>query len=208
PVPMGAIGELYIGGVGVARGYLNRADLTAQRFLADPFARAAGHPEARMYRTGDLARYLPDGNIVFLGRNDDQVKIRGFRIELGEIEVQLAKHDAVREAIVIARQDPAGNARLLAYVTHQESASREELARSLREHLTARLPEYMVPAAFVVLETLPLTPNGKLDRRALPEPADDAFVQSRYEAPQGETEQAIAALWSDLLGIERIGRHD
>ncbi|WP_186130366.1 amino acid adenylation domain-containing protein, partial [Burkholderia gladioli] len=208
PVPMGAIGELYIGGVGVARGYLNRADLTAQRFLADPFARAAGHPEARMYRTGDLARYLPDGNIVFLGRNDDQVKIRGFRIELGEIEVQLAKHDAVREAIVIARQDPAGNARLLAYVTPQESASREELARSLREHLTARLPEYMVPAAFVVLETLPLTPNGKLDRRALPEPADDAFVQSRYEAPQGETEQAIAALWSDLLGIERIGRHD
>ncbi len=208
PVPMGAIGELYIGGVGVARGYLNRADLTAQRFLADPFARAAGHPEARMYRTGDLARYLPDGNIVFLGRNDDQVKIRGFRIELGEIEVQLAKHEAVREAIVIARQDPAGNARLLAYVTPQESASREELARSLREHLTARLPEYMVPAAFVVLETLPLTPNGKLDRRALPEPADDAFVQSRYEAPQGETEQAIAALWSDLLGIERIGRHD
>ncbi|WP_186122521.1 non-ribosomal peptide synthetase [Burkholderia gladioli] len=208
PVPMGAIGELYIGGVGVARGYLNRADLTAQRFLADPFARAAGHPEARMYRTGDLARYLPDGNIVFLGRNDDQVKIRGFRIELGEIEVQLAKHDAVREAIVIARQDPAGNARSLAYVTPQESTSREELARSLREHLTARLPEYMVPAAFVVLETLPLTPNGKLDRRALPEPADDAFVQSRYEAPQGETEQAIAALWSDLLGIERVGRHD
>ncbi len=208
PVPMGAIGELYIGGVGVARGYLNRADLTAQRFLADPFARAAGHPEARMYRTGDLARYLPDGNIIFLGRNDDQVKIRGFRIELGEIEVQLAKHDAVREAIVIARQDPAGNARLLAYVTSHESSQREKLVRSLREHLTARLPDYMVPAAFVVLDTLPLTPNGKLDRRALPEPADDAFVQSRYEAPQGETEQAIAALWSDLLGIERIGRHD
>ncbi len=208
PVPLGAIGELYIGGVGVARGYLNRADLTAQRFLADPFARAAGHPEARMYRTGDLARYLPDGNIVFLGRNDDQVKIRGFRIELGEIEVQLAKHEAVRDAIVIARQDPAGNARLLAYVTPQESASREELARSLREHLTARLPEYMVPAAFVVLDTLPLTPNGKLDRRALPEPADDAFVQSRYEAPQGETEQAVAALWAELLGVERIGRHD
>ncbi|WP_279609035.1 non-ribosomal peptide synthetase [Burkholderia gladioli] len=208
PVPMGAIGELYIGGVGVARGYLNRADLTAQRFLADPFARAAGHPEARMYRTGDLARYLPDGNIIFLGRNDDQVKIRGFRIELGEIEVQLAKQDAVREAIVIARQDPAGNARLLAYVTSHESSQREKLVRSLREHLTARLPDYMVPAAFVVLDTLPLTPNGKLDRRALPEPADDAFVQSRYEAPQGETEQAIAALWSDLLGIERIGRHD
>ncbi|WP_420955428.1 amino acid adenylation domain-containing protein [Burkholderia gladioli] len=208
PVPMGAIGELYIGGVGVARGYLNRADLTAQRFLADPFARAAGHPEARMYRTGDLARYLPDGNIIFLGRNDDQVKIRGFRIELGEIEVQLAKHDAVREAIVIARRDPAGNARLLAYVTSHESSQREKLVRSLREHLTARLPEYMVPAAFVVLDTLPLTPNGKLDRRALPEPADDAFVQSRYEAPQGETEQAVAALWAELLGVERIGRHD
>ncbi|MBN3816192.1 amino acid adenylation domain-containing protein [Paraburkholderia sp. Se-20369] len=208
PVPFGAVGELYIGGAGVARGYLNRPDLTAQRFLPDPFARAAGQPDARMYRTGDLARYLPDGNIVFLGRNDDQVKVRGFRIELGEIEAQLATHDAIREAIVIARHDAAGNARLLAYVTLHDAASRTELVRHLREHLAARLPEYMVPAAFVVLDALPLTPNGKLDRRALPEPDDDAFVQAQYEAPQGDIEQTVATLWAELLGVERVGRHD
>ncbi|WP_338083561.1 amino acid adenylation domain-containing protein [Burkholderia arboris] len=208
PVPLGAVGELYIGGVGVARGYLNRPELTAQRFLADPFARAAGEPDARMYRTGDLARYLPDGNIIFLGRNDDQVKIRGFRIEPGEIEAQLALHDAVREAIVLARPDAAGNTRLLAYVTLEDAAPRAERVRQLREHLLSRLPDYMVPAAFIVLDALPLTPNGKLDRRALPEPDDDAFVQAQYEAPQGEIECAIAALWSDLLGVERVGRHD
>ncbi|KWK19878.1 hypothetical protein WT79_30590, partial [Burkholderia stagnalis] len=208
PVPLGAVGELYIGGVGVARGYLNRPELTAERFLPDPFARAAGRPDARMYRTGDLARYLPDGNLVFLGRNDDQVKIRGFRIEPGEIEVQLAAHDAVRDAIVIARHDAAGNARLLAYVVLHDDAPRAELVRRLREHLAARLPEYMVPAAFIVLDALPLTANGKLDRRALPEPDDDAFVQTQYEAPQGEIERTLAALWTELLGVERIGRHD
>ncbi|WP_208448845.1 amino acid adenylation domain-containing protein [Burkholderia gladioli] len=207
-VPLGAVGELYIGGAGVARGYLNRPDLTAQRFLADPFARAEGDPEARMYRTGDLARYQPDGNIVFLGRNDEQVKVRGFRVEPGEIEAQLATHEAVREAIVIARQDPASNARLLAYVSLQDAAPCAELVRDLREHLAARLPEYMVPAAFVVLDALPLTPNGKVDRRALPEPDDEAFAQAQYEAPQGETEQTIAALWAELLGVERVGRHD
>ncbi|RQS02351.1 amino acid adenylation domain-containing protein, partial [Burkholderia sp. Bp9002] len=208
PVPLGAVGELYIGGTGVARGYLNRPELTAERFLADPFARAAGQPDARMYRTGDLARYLPDGNLVFLGRNDDQVKIRGFRIEPGEIEAQLATHDAVRDAIVIARHDSAGNARLLAYVTLHDDAPRAELVRQLREHLAARLPEYMVPAAFIVIDALPLTANGKLDRRALPEPDDDAFAQTQYEAPQGEIENTLAALWAELLGIERIGRHD
>uniref|UniRef100_UPI0037093D59 amino acid adenylation domain-containing protein n=1 Tax=Burkholderia arboris TaxID=488730 RepID=UPI0037093D59 len=208
PAPLGAVGELYIGGVGVARGYLNRPELTEQRFLADPFARAAGDPDARMYRTGDLARYLPDGNIIFLGRNDDQVKIRGFRIELGEIEAQLALHDAVREAIVLARPDATGNPRLLAYVTLDDAAPRAERVRQLREHLVSRLPDYMVPAAFIVLDVLPLTPNGKLDRRALPEPDDDAFVQAQYEAPQGEIECAIASLWSDLLGVERVGRHD
>ncbi|WP_323637854.1 amino acid adenylation domain-containing protein [Burkholderia gladioli] len=207
-VPLGAVGELYIGGAGVARGYLNRPDLTAQRFLADPFARAEGDAEARMYRAGDLARYQPDGNIVFLGRNDEQVKVRGFRVEPGEIEAQLATHEAVREAIVIARQDPAGNARLLAYVSLQDAAPCAELVRDLREHLAARLPEYMVPAAFVVLDALPLTPNGKVDRRALPEPDDEAFAQAQYEAPQGDTEQTIAALWAELLGVERVGRHD
>ncbi|MDC6129010.1 amino acid adenylation domain-containing protein [Burkholderia gladioli] len=207
-VPLGAVGELYVGGAGVARGYLNRPDLTTQRFLADPFARAEGDAEARMYRTGDLARYQPDGNIVFLGRNDEQVKVRGFRVEPREIETQLATHEAVREAIVIARQDPAGNARLLAYVSLQDAAPCAELVRDLREHLAARLPEYMVPAAFVVLDALPLTPNGKVDRRALPEPDDEAFAQAQYEAPQGDTEQTIAALWAELLGVERVGRHD
>ncbi|MBU9423485.1 thioesterase domain-containing protein, partial [Burkholderia gladioli] len=171
-------------------------------------ARAEGDAEARMYRTGDLARYQPDGNIVFLGRNDEQVKVRGFRVEPGEIEAQLATHEAVREAIVIARQDPASNARLLAYVSLQDAAPCAELVRDLREHLAARLPEYMVPAAFVVLDALPLTPNGKVDRRALPEPDDEAFAQAQYEAPQGETEQTIAALWAELLGVERVGRHD
>ncbi|RQR47787.1 amino acid adenylation domain-containing protein, partial [Burkholderia sp. Bp9126] len=208
PVPLGVVGELYIGGAGVARGYLNRPDLTAERFLPDPFARADGQPDARMYRTGDLARYLPDGNLVFLGRNDEQVKIRGFRIEPGEIEAQLATHDAVRDAIVIARHDAAGNTRLLAYVVLHEDAPRVELVRELREHLAVRLPEYMVPAAFIVIDALPLTPNGKLDRRALPEPDDDAFVQAQYGAPQGEIELTLAALWAELLGVERVGRHD
>ena len=208
PVPLGAVGELYIGGAGVARGYFNRPDLTAERFLPDPFARAAGQSDARMYRTGDLARYLPDGNLAFVGRNDDQVKIRGFRIEPGEIAVQLATHDAVRDAIVIARHDSAGNARLLAYVALHDDAPRVELVRRLREHLAARLPEYMVPAAFIVLDAFPLTANGKLDRRALPEPDDDAFVQAQYEAPQGEIERMLAALWTELLGVERVGRHD
>ncbi|RKP48143.1 non-ribosomal peptide synthetase, partial [Trinickia fusca] len=215
PVPIGAVGELYIGGVGVARGYLNRPELTAQRFLPDPFMRAASSgnadAEARMYRTGDLARYLPDGNLLFLGRNDDQVKIRGFRIELGEIEAQLATHEAVREAAVIARHDASGQARLLAYVTVREdartSASDADLAQHLRAHLAERLPEYMLPAAFVVLEAMPLTANGKLDRRALPEPDDQAFAQAQYEAPLGALESAIAQVWESLLGVARVGRH-
>ncbi|WP_183085170.1 non-ribosomal peptide synthetase, partial [Trinickia fusca] len=226
PVPIGAVGELYIGGAGVARGYLNRPELTAQRFLPDPFARAAGSgsgsgdadadadADARMYRTGDLARYLPDGNLLFLGRNDDQVKIRGFRIELGEIEAQLAAHEAVREAVLVARYDAGGQARLLAYVAMREdartSASDADLAQHLRAHLADRLPEYMLPAAFVVLDAMPLTANGKLDRRALPEPDDQAFAQAHthYEAPQGEIETALASLWCELLTLDRVGRHD
>ncbi|WP_143281750.1 non-ribosomal peptide synthetase, partial [Caballeronia cordobensis] len=196
PVPMGATGEIYIGGAGVARGYLNRPELTAERFLADPYS---DETDARMYRTGDLARYLPDGNIAFLGRNDHQVKIRGFRIECGEIEAALASHDAVREAVVIAREE-----RLVAYVTTKVDV----IAATLRMYLAARLPDYMVPAAFVIIDSLPLTPNGKLDRNALPAPAGDAFVQRDYAAPQGDTETTLAALWSELLGIGRIGRHD
>ncbi|WP_456639423.1 non-ribosomal peptide synthase/polyketide synthase [Bradyrhizobium sp. USDA 10063] len=209
PVPFGAVGELYIGGAGVARGYLNRPELTAERFLEDPFST---EPGARMYRSGDLARYLPDGNLAFLGRNDDQVKIRGFRIEPGEIAARLVEHASVRDAVVVAQQDRAGEQRLVAYVVttaeHAGEAEGSELAATLRTHLSARLPDYMVPAAFVHLAALPLTPNGKLDRKALLAPADEACARSAYEAPQGEIETALAKLWAELLGVKRVGRHD
>ncbi|MES2939619.1 MAG: non-ribosomal peptide synthase/polyketide synthase [Pseudomonadota bacterium] len=198
PVPIGVVGELYIAGDGVARGYLNRPELTAERFLQDPFA------GGRMYRTGDLARYLPDGNIEFLGRNDFQVKVRGFRIELGEIEARLAQISGVREAAVLAREDTPGDKRLVAYVV----ANADVQVSELRAQLCGVLPEYMVPAAFVQLDALPLTPNGKLDRRALPAPDALAYAQQAYEPPEGETETALAALWSELLDLPRVGRHD
>ncbi|MEX2697607.1 amino acid adenylation domain-containing protein, partial [Rhizobium mongolense] len=210
PVPFGAVGELYIGGAGVARGYLNRPELTAERFLADPFSDEAG---ARLYRTGDLGRYLPDGNLEFLGRNDEQVKIRGFRIEPGEIAARLGEHDRVREAVVVARQDRAGDKHLVAYVVCGPEAGSDDddgggLAGALRAHLSGRLPDYMVPSAFVRLEALPLTPNGKLDRKGLPVPEDDAYAHRTYEAPQGGIETALAEIWAELLGVERVGRHD
>ncbi|WP_422615383.1 amino acid adenylation domain-containing protein, partial [Photorhabdus luminescens] len=201
PVPQGVTGEIYIGGDGVACGYLNRPELTAERFLADPFS---GKPGARMYRTGDLARYLPDGNLEFLGRNDQQVKVRGFRIEPGEIEARLMDHPAVNEAVVLALDD-GQDKRLVAYVAAEAN---EELINCLRTHLSAILPDYMVPAAFVRLETFPLTPNGKLDRRALPAPGEEAFARQVYAAPQGEIETLLAAIWSELLGIEQVSRHD
>ena len=217
PVPMGVVGEMYVGGAGVARGYLNRPELTAERFLHDPFS---GKPEARMYKTGDLARYLPNGNLAFLGRNDDQVKIRGFRIELGEIAVRLAEHRSIREAVVeVQGVDP--DKRLVAYVVAQPEVSGNDvfipradskaglpLAGRLRDYLSERLPDYMVPSAFVLIERLPLTPNGKLDRRALPVPEGEAFAHAAYEALQGETETILAAIWSGLLGLEQVGRHD
>ncbi|KXV10800.1 hypothetical protein CR51_08630, partial [Caballeronia megalochromosomata] len=200
-VPPGAVGELYIGGAGVARGYLNRPELTAERFLDDPFV-----PGARIYRTGDLARFHLDGNIEFLGRNDHQIKIRGFRIEPGEIETQIVTHPAVREAVVIARARHQGSQdqQLVAYVT----LFSETDASTLREHLASRLPDYMVPSAFVTLDALPLTPSGKLDRRSLPDPQADAFALRPFEAPRGETEIALAGLWAESLGLERVGRHD
>jgi thioesterase domain-containing protein len=194
--------------VQVARGYLNRPELTAERFVADPFS---SEPGARMYRTGDLARFLADGNIEYLGRNDFQVKIRGFRIELGEIEARLAEHPAVREAVVIAREDTPGYKRLVAYYTStliDESKQRIIGTEQFRSHLSASLPEYMVPAAYVRLESLPLTPNGKLDRKALPAPGTDSYSIREYEPPQGEMEMKLAAVWAEVLKLDRVGRHD
>ncbi|WP_407160403.1 amino acid adenylation domain-containing protein [Bradyrhizobium sp. STM 3557] len=205
PVPVGVVGEVHIGGAGVARGYLNQPDLTAERFLRDPFAEAARHPNARMYRTGDLARWLPDGTIAFLGRNDHQVKIRGFRVELGEVEARLSSHHGVQEAAVLAREDLPGGKRLVAYYTGAQGIA----AADLRAHLALSLPDYMVPSAYVHMPALPLTPNGKLDRQALPAPDQaTAFAVHSYEAPQGPIELALAAIWSELLQVERIGRHD
>ena len=202
PVPIGVVGELYVGGAGVARGYLNRPELTAERFLQDPFVGNAGE---RMYKAGDLGRWLGKGDIEFLGRNDSQVKIRGFRIELGEIEARLAEGTGVREAVVVVREDTPGDRRLVAYYT---SSQKEVNAEGLRVHLSARLPEYMVPAAYVRLESLPLTTNGKLDRKALPPPDADAYGVSGYEPPAGEMEDTLAKIWAQMLKVERVGRHD
>ncbi|PBQ06236.1 non-ribosomal peptide synthetase, partial [Pseudomonas syringae] len=204
PVPIGVSGEIYIGGAGVARGYLNRPELTAERFLDDPFS---AETAARMYRTGDLGRWLADGNIEYLGRNDDQVKLRGVRIELGEIEAQLRQIADIRDAVVIAQEDTPGEKRLTAYYTMQEAAQ-AMTAQTLRAALQARLPEYMVPAAYVKVSEWPLTPNGKLDRRALPAPGDDAYASRDYEAPAGEVERALAEIWQELLGVDRAGRND
>jgi amino acid adenylation domain-containing protein len=203
PLPIGVPGELYLGGVQLSPGYWNRPELTAEKFIADPFN---SEPEARLYRTGDLVRWLPDGNLEFLGRIDNQVKIRGFRIELGEIEAGLARHAAVREAMVIAREDVPGDKRLVAYVVAENASA--DLADELRALLRAALPEYMVPAAFVLLDEFPLTPNGKLDRNALPAPDAAAYVVRSYEAPVGEIETALAQIWCDVLKLERVGRHD
>jgi len=200
-VPLGVSGEIYIGGAGVARGYLNRDELTAQRFSADPF----GHdPGARLYRTGDLGRWRADGEIDYLGRNDAQVKIRGFRIELGEIEACLRSHPQLRDAVVIARADGASEKRLVAYCVSAAEVS----ADGLRSHVAAALPHYMVPAAYVPLTSLPLTPNGKLDVRALPAPQGAAYAHVGYEAPQGDMETSLAQLWMQLLKVERVGRRD
>ena len=204
PVPIGVMGELYVGGAGVARGYLNRADLSAERFLHDPFSTV---PNARMYRTGDLARWRADGTIDYLGRNDDQVKIRGVRIELGEIETRLNQLPGIQEAVLLAREDEPGQPRLVAYFTEQSQV--EPLAVSeLRAHLLTQLPEYMVPVAFVKLDALPLTANGKVDRKALPKPERAALFTREYAAPEGEVETALAQIWADVLQVERVGRQD
>jgi amino acid adenylation domain-containing protein len=204
PAPVGVAGELYIGGEGLARGYLKRPALTAERFVANPY----GEPGKRMYRTGDLVRWRADGNLEFLGRVDGQVKIRGFRIELGEIEARLRERDGVREAVVTVRESAAGEKRLTAYYTWDEGSGERLQAETLRSHLASKLPEYMVPAMYVRLDRIPLTPNGKVDRKALPEPDAEAYVSREYEAPEGETETMLAEIWSELLEVERVGRND
>jgi amino acid adenylation domain-containing protein len=204
PSPVGVPGELYIGGANLARGYLNRPELTAERFVPNPFSAERG---ARLYRTGDLARYMPDGAIEFLGRSDHQVKVRGVRIELGEIEAALSHHPAVREAVVVAREDVAGDKRLVAYlVSNQHPAP---AVGELRAFLKQRLPEYMAPGAFVTLEAMPLTPNGKVDRRALPEPEKARpDLESAFVAPRTPVEEKLAEIAAQLLRIEKPGVHD
>lgn len=204
PTPIGVPGELYIGGVQLARGYLKRPELTAEKFVPDPFS---SEPGARLYRTGDLARYLPDGAIEYLGRIDFQVKIRGFRIELGEVESVLANHPAIHEIVVVARADQAGNQQLVAYIVLVPN--HHPTAGELRDFAQQRLPEYMVPAVFVVLEALPLSSNGKVDRRALPAPdAGRLALSSGFVAASTPQEQLLAAIWAGLLGLERVGIHD
>jgi acyl-coenzyme A synthetase/AMP-(fatty) acid ligase/acyl carrier protein len=202
PVPVGVVGELWVGGKGVARGYLNRAELTAERFQADPFS---GVPGARMYKTGDLGRYLTDGSLEYVGRNDDQVKIRGYRIELGEIEAVLRKHAGVSQAVVVAREDVPGEKRLVGYVVAAEGGMSSN--RELREYLKQRMPEYMVPAAIVRLERIPLTGNGKVDRRALPAPEGRPEGMG-YEAPRTPVEEALAEIWAQVLRVDRVGIRD
>lgn len=203
PCPVGVAGELHIGGKCLASGYLNQPELTTQKFIPDPFS---NNPTARLYKTGDLARYLPDGNIEFLGRIDHQVKIRGFRIELGEIEAVLAKHPQVRETVILVREDEPGNKRLVAYVVgHQPAPTAIELRRFLQE----KLPEYMVPAAFVAIAEIPLTSNGKVDRRALPIPdRDRPNLEKAFAAPSNAVELQLTQIWSEVLGIQSIGVKD
>jgi amino acid adenylation domain-containing protein len=204
PVPTGFTGELYIGGPGVARGYLNKPELTRERFLADPFSGRSGF---RLYKTGDLVRYRKDGMLEFLGRTDEQVKIRGFRIELGEIETTLAGHPGVEACLVIAREDTAGNKQLVAYLIARESYSVD--TEGLKKFLKQKLPDHMVPSYFVFLASFPLTQNKKIDRKALPAPSyKDAVAAREFVAPCTETEKALAAIWMELLKVERIGIHD
>src|SRR4029077_8079430 len=197
PVPVGVVGELYIGGVGLARGYLGRAGLTAERFVPSPF----GDGE-RLYRTGDLGRFLGNGELGVAGRADDQVKIRGFRIEPGEVEAALLGHDQVKRAVVVAREDMAGEPRLVAYVVGTADGA------ELRAHLKRSVPEYMVPSAFVVLEQLPLTASGQLDRLALPAPEDDAVVRGAYVAARTPVEEVLVSIWAQVLRLERVGIED
>jgi AMP-binding enzyme/phosphopantetheine binding protein len=213
PVPIGIPGELFIGGKGVARGYLNRSELTAERFIENPFP---GTRSPRLYRTGDLVRYRPDGNLDFLGRADFQVKIRGHRIELGEIETALAQHPAVREAVVVAHEDASrGDKRLVAYVVPKGSGSEDGWAsggpsnEDLQKHLHQNLPDYMIPATFVFLNRLPLTPNGKVDRPSLYAPSSERpTLQGSFVGPRNDVEEKLCRIWESVLGIRQVGVKD
>ncbi|WP_442937952.1 amino acid adenylation domain-containing protein [Nostoc sp.] len=199
PVPIGVAGELHIGGAGLARGYLNRPELTKEKFISNPF------DNSKLYKTGDLARYLPDGTIEYIGRIDNQIKIRGFRIELGEIEALLNQHDDVQASVVTAREDTPGDKRLVAYVVpHQHTP----IINELRQFLKAKLPDYMVPNAFVMLESMPLTPNGKVDRRTLPAPDLHSERTEKYVAPRTPIEEILVQIWSQVLKVEQVGIHD
>jgi amino acid adenylation domain-containing protein len=220
PVPIGVVGELHIGGVGLARGYLNQPELTREKFITNPFFdKNNPNSSERLYKTGDLVRYLADGNLEFLGRIDHQVKIRGFRIELGEIEHQLLSHDEVNDAVVVALSNEEGDQRLVAYVTHDEAAAmldddndeahilRYSFIDSVKVCLDQTLAEYMVPSTFIVLERLPLTPNGKIDRKVLPAP-DMSLQQNCYVAPTNDTEKLLCGIWQAVLGVEQVGITD
>jgi amino acid adenylation domain-containing protein/thioester reductase-like protein len=204
PVPIGMPGELHIGGIGLGRGYLNRPELTAEQFIPDPF----GKPGSRLYRTGDLVRYRPDGNIDYLGRIDHQVKIRGFRIELGEIEAQLLQQPTIKDAVVVAREDQSGDKRLVAYVVPHTAEAEQTQIDLLKTQLKQHLPDYMVPSAFVVLDAMPLSTNGKLNRKQLPAPDFSEQLKNVYVAPRTETEQVLAEIWQDILGVEQMGVED
>ena len=203
PVPIGVAGELHIGGAGMARGYINRPDLTAQRFISNPFS---NRPNARLYKTGDLVRYRADGNIEFLGRLDNQVKIRGFRVELEEIEQILRQHVGVSDCVVVLREDHDHDQRLVAYVVAREES--RSAVSELRNFVKAKLPSYMVPAAFEMIGALPVMPNGKIDRRALPEPQTPTEIDESFAAPRTPIEELLAATWREVLKLEQIGIHD
>jgi amino acid adenylation domain-containing protein len=205
PAAIGVTGELFIGGTGVARGYLKRPELTRDRFITDPLS---VEPQSRLYRSGDLGRWRADGNIEFLGRVDHQVKVRGLRIEPGEIEAQLLQHPQISEAVVMAREDVPGDKRLVAYLKiHRGQDSEPRLSvELLRTHLASALPEYMIPNAFVILDAFPLTANGKVDRRALPQPDSKGDTKRPFEPPQGKLEEAVAKIWQDVLRVATVGR--
>jgi acyl-coenzyme A synthetase/AMP-(fatty) acid ligase/acyl carrier protein len=203
PVPIGVSGELHIGGVQVARGYRNRPELTAEKFVPDPFS---AEPGARLYKTGDLARYLTNGAIEYIGRTDFQVKIRGLRIELGEIESLVAEYGGVSQSLVILREDQPGDKRLIAYLVGKPGQTVQ--ITELRNHLKKKLPDYMVPHHFILLDAIPLSPNGKADRRALPTPTEERVSEIPYIAPTNSTQRTLAQIWQDLLRVEKVGIHD